>query len=41
MDQKSVFQHDTVAGVTRLKPGESLFDLAHREVLGLRHDLLP
>src|SRR5262249_45532507 len=33
-------QHDTVAGLTRLKPGESRFDLAHREVLGLRRDLV-
>ena len=34
-------QHDTVAGLAGFKSGEGLVDLAHREVLGLRRDLVP
>ena len=34
-------QHDAVAGLARFKPGEGLVDIAHREVLVLRRDVVP
>ena len=34
-------QHDTVAGLACFKSGEGFVDLAHWEVLGLRHDIVP
>ncbi len=34
-------QHDAVAGLARFKAGEGLVDTAHREVLGLRRDIVP
>src|SRR5271169_1860046 len=33
-------QHDAVTGLARFKPGEGLVDLAHREVFGLRQDIV-
>lgn len=34
-------QHDPVPGFTCVKSGKGLVDLAHREMLGLRCDLVP
>ena len=34
-------QHDAVAGLARVKSGEGLVDRAHREVLGLRPNIVP
>ena len=34
-------QHDAVPGLACFKSGEGLVDLAHREVLGLRRDIVP
>jgi len=34
-------QHDAVAGLAGFKPGEGLVDFTHREVLGLRCDVVP
>ena len=34
-------QHDAVSGLACFEPSEGLVDLAHREVLGLRHDIVP
>src|SRR5437870_13901350 len=33
-------QHDAITGLARFKAGESFVDLAHREVLGLRQDIV-
>jgi len=34
-------QHDTVTGLASFKLGKGLVDIAHREVLGLRRDMVP
>ena len=34
-------QHDAVPGLACFKSGEGLVDMAHREVLGLWHDMVP
>src|SRR5689334_9092105 len=34
-------QYDAIAGLAGFKPGEGLVDFAHREVLGLRRDVVP
>jgi len=34
-------QHDAVTGLAQIESGEGLVDRTHREVLGLRRDIVP